>query len=175
MGQHAVARRAASQQRAKLLQSDLRLSREFQRLRHTGTGPAVLIGRPGDSAVTLFLPYGTWQSAADGVAWLGRMAALAGTGTAVQLVLALRPTQQVVGTLQVIRHEPLHGAPSLAAGFDARGSAWLVWPGGGVSGLRQLAAEVHPANSASQALLMRLGFQLDGRLRQRWVGLDGLA
>ena len=39
----------------------------------------------------------------------------------------------------------------------------------GAMALRRIEAEVNPANTASNALLLRLGFVLEGRLRQRWV------
>lgn len=145
---------------------------------------ADLMAVNGDPAVTRFLPYATWQSADDGVAWLGRMAALAAGGGAVQLVLVLQATQQVVGTLLVFRHEALHGR--LEIGYVLARQAWqqglmqealrgLCGHAFGALGLRRLEAEVHPDNNASQALLLRLGFQLEGRLRQRWVGRHGLA
>src|SRR6185369_10066490 len=41
----------------------------------------------GDPEVTRFLPYPTWQSRDDGLAWLKRMRALEETGTCRQLVV----------------------------------------------------------------------------------------
>jgi RimJ/RimL family protein N-acetyltransferase len=38
-----------------------------------------------------------------------------------------------------------------------------------VLGLRRIEAEVNPANVASCQLLLRVGFTLEGTLRQRWV------
>jgi Acetyltransferases, including N-acetylases of ribosomal proteins len=36
--------------------------------------------------------------------------------------------------------------------------------------IRRLEAEVNPDNEASNALLRRIGFRLEGTLRKRWVG-----
>ena len=46
VSKHAVTWRAIGRQRPQLMQCDLRLGREGQRLRNTGAGPAVLIGGP---------------------------------------------------------------------------------------------------------------------------------
>ena len=39
----------------------------------------------------------------------------------------------------------------------------------GTLGVRRIEAEVNPDNAASCALLARVGFVLEGRLRKRWV------
>lgn len=46
--------------------------------------------------------------------------------------------------------------------------ALLAW-GFGPLGLHRVEADIDPDNTASAALLSRLGFQLEGRLRERWI------
>jgi ribosomal-protein-alanine N-acetyltransferase len=46
--------------------------------------------------------------------------------------------------------------------------ALLDW-GFGPLDLHRVEADIDPANTASAALLARLGFQLEGRLRERWI------
>jgi len=46
--------------------------------------------------------------------------------------------------------------------------ALLGW-GFGLLGLHRVEADIDPDNTASAALLSRLGFQLEGRLRERWI------
>ncbi len=136
-----------------------------------------LLAVNGDEAVTRFLPYATWTGLDDGRAWLQRMQALESAGSARQLVLALNDTGTVVGTLLLFRFDP--GAQRAEVGFvlgrahQGRGlmsealRAVCAQALGG-SGLRRLEAEVDPANRASNALLLRLGFTREGTLRQRW-------
>ncbi len=50
--------------------------------------------------------------------------------------------------------------------------ALLDW-GFGALGLHRVEADIDPDNTASAALLTRLGFQLEGRLRERWI-VDGV-
>lgn len=50
--------------------------------------------------------------------------------------------------------------------------ALLNW-GFGPLQLHRVEADIDPANTASAALLTRLGFQLEGRLRERWI-VDGV-
>lgn len=132
----------------------------------------------GDSEVTRFLPYATWQSPRDGEAWLTRMEALGATGTGRQLVVVRRSDSKVVGTMLLFRHD--EGSARIELGY-ALGRAH--WRQGimreaieaacshtfGVLGIRRIEAEVHPDNTASCALLASVGFVLEGRLRKRWV------
>jgi RimJ/RimL family protein N-acetyltransferase len=139
---------------------------------------ADLLAVNGDPAVTRFLPYATWQSVADGEAWLARMAALAGRGEGRQLVLASRADGRVLGTLLLFRHD--EGSARLEIGYALGRASW----GQGLMreavrgacahafealGIRRIEAEVNPANTASCRLLEALGFVHEGTLRQRWV------
>lgn len=132
----------------------------------------------GDDAVTRFLPYATWASLADGEAWLGRMQALAATGTGQQLVLQRRADGHIVGSLLLFKHD--EGSRRIELGYVLARAHWhqgLMHEAAaaacghalGALGLRRIEAEVNPANVASCALLERLGFTLEGTLRQRWT------
>lgn len=131
----------------------------------------------GDPAVTDFLPYATWTSREDGLAWLSRMKALEGSGTARQLALTLKASGRAVGTLLLFKYD--EGSRRIEIGYALGRAYW----GKGLMhealaaacrvafdelGCRRLEAEVNPSNAASCKLLVRLGFKLEGRLRQRW-------
>src|SRR4051794_30072848 len=58
-----------------------------------------------DGQVTAFVPYPTWTSIDDGVAWLARVAAHVENGTAEQLVLQRKEDAKVVGTLLLFKHD----------------------------------------------------------------------
>jgi RimJ/RimL family protein N-acetyltransferase len=90
-----------------------------------------------------------------------------------------RAQGQVIGTALLFRFDA--GSARLELGY-VLGRVW--WRQGlmhealvavcghafGSAGVRRIEAEVNPANTASTTLLQRLGFTLEGRLRQRWVG-----
>ncbi|MGE5669566.1 MAG: GNAT family N-acetyltransferase [Betaproteobacteria bacterium] len=132
----------------------------------------------GDPEVTRFLPYPTWQSVDDGTAWLARMEALAASGAGRQLVLVRNADSKVIGTLLLFRYD--EGSSRVELGYVLGRSHW----GQGLMreaiasasshafaqlNLRRIEAEVAPANVASNRLLQRVGFVLEGTLRRRWV------
>lgn len=132
----------------------------------------------GDAEVTRFLPYPPWQTEDDGLAWLARMQALAATGTGVQLVMALRDTGRVIGTVLLFKHD--EGSARIELGYVLGRAHWrqglareavqlACQQAFGPMGLRRIEAEVHPDNTPSNALLRSLGFVHEGLLRQRWV------
>jgi RimJ/RimL family protein N-acetyltransferase len=132
----------------------------------------------GDPEVTRFLPYATWQSLADGSAWLRRMEALSGAGTGRQLVIERRTDSRVVGTFLLFRYEEPSGRAEV--GYVLGRAHWrqglmrealgaVCAHAFGSLGLRRLEAEADPLNVPSCRLLVDAGFQLEGRLRQRWV------
>ncbi len=132
----------------------------------------------GDPEVTRFLPYPTWKSVDDGVAWLERMNALASTGTGQQLVVVRTGDAKVIGTVLLFRYD--EGSARLELGYVLGRQYWrqglmreaLAATCGhafSAMGIRRIEAEVNPANGASGTLLQSLGFAREGRLRQRWV------
>lgn len=135
----------------------------------------------GDPEVTRFLPYPTWKSTQDGAAWLARMEALAATGTGQQLVMARNDDAKVIGALLLFRYE--EGSARLELGYVLGRSHWgqglmreaiaaVCWHAFGSMGIRRMEAEVDPANIASNRLLLRIGFVLEGTLRKRWVARE---
>ena len=132
----------------------------------------------GDAEVTRYLPYDTWQSLEDGQVWLTRMQAVRTTGTGEQLVVVRRSDQRVIGSLLLFRYDETHRRIELgyALGRDhwrqglmteaVRATCAYVF---GSLGIRRIEAEVNPNNQASCAVLLRSGFVLEGRLRQRWL------
>ena len=138
-----------------------------------------LLAINGDPQVTPFLPYATWLSLDDGAAWLARMEALGATGTGQQLVVVRRADAAVIGTLLLFKHDA--GSQRLELGYVLARAHWgqglmrealqaVCGQLFGTLGVRRIEAEVNPANVASCRLLTRVGFTLEGTLRQRWVG-----
>jgi RimJ/RimL family protein N-acetyltransferase len=139
---------------------------------------ADLLAINGDPQVTQFLPYATWQSLDDGAAWLARMEALAATGTGQQFVVVRRSDAVVIGTALLFKHDA--ASQRVELGYVLGRSHWgqglmrealqaLCGHAFGALALRRIEAEVNPLNLASCQLLSRLGFTLEGTLRQRWV------
>jgi len=136
----------------------------------------------GDDEVTKFLPYTTWTSTDDGVAWLRRMEDLADSGTAQQLVVQRVLDGKVLGGVLLFKHEPssarleigyVLGRQHWRQGFGREAMAAICGHLFQQAGIRRIEAEVDPGNVASGALLRSLGFTLEGRLRERWVGKGG--
>jgi RimJ/RimL family protein N-acetyltransferase len=132
----------------------------------------------GDPEVTRFLPYPTWQSRDDGLAWLKRMQALEETGTCRQLVVERNSDGKVIGTVLLFRFDP--GSARAELGFVLGRAHWgqgfmrealeaVCAHAFSAMSVRRLEAEVNPANEPSNGLLRRIGFRLEGTLRKRWV------
>jgi len=133
----------------------------------------------GDPEVTRFLPYPTWQSRDDGLAWLKRMQALEGTGACRQLVVERNGDGKVIGTVLIFRFDA--GSARAELGFVLGRAHWgqgfmrealeaVCAHAFSAMAIRRLEAEVNPANEPSNGLLRRIGFRLEGTLRKRWVG-----
>ena len=138
-----------------------------------------LLAVNGDPEVTRFLPYAAWAGREDAVSWHHRMEALRTAGSGVQPVIQRRAEGRVIGTVLLFKFV----APSarLELGYGLGRAHWgqglmrealsaVIDHAFGVGGLRRIEAEVNPDNVASERLLAALGFTLEGRARQRWVG-----
>lgn len=132
----------------------------------------------GDHEVTRFLPYATWQSRDDGVAWLTRMTDLAEPGNARQLVVVRSDGEKVIGTLLLFNFDP--GSARLELGYVLGRAHWrrglmrealqaMCTFAFASLGIRRLEAEVNSSNVASVRLLRSLGFVYEGTLRKRWA------
>jgi [ribosomal protein S5]-alanine N-acetyltransferase len=139
---------------------------------------ADLLETNGDEEVTRFLPYATWRSMADGEAWLARMSALNATGTALQFAIIEKSSGRAIGTLLLFRYDEgslraeigyVMGRANWGRGFTHEALKAIIEFAFGTAGLRRIEAEIDPANVASNKLALKLGFVLEGRLRERWI------
>jgi RimJ/RimL family protein N-acetyltransferase len=160
---------------------ELQTQRLLVRLVTQADLPALMLVN-GDDAVTRFLPYRSWQTAADAQAWFDRMQAMHASGSGWQFVLVAHEGARVIGSCLLFRHD--EGSARAELGYVLGRAHWgrgymhealqgLLRGAFGPLGLRRIEAEVNPANQASVAVLERLGFTLEGLLRQRWVGPAG--
>ena len=132
----------------------------------------------GDPEVTRFLPYRTWDDMADARAWLERMSTLAEAGTSRQLVVACNASRRAIGTILLFRYDESSARVELGYALaKARWSQGIAHEALGLvlqhalraMSVRRVEAEVSPANTASCALLAKLGFVQEGLLRERWI------
>ena len=133
----------------------------------------------GNDDVTRFLPYATWVTPSDSIAWLNRMRGQEAAGTALQLVLIERASEIPVGSIVLHRYDEASarvelgyvlGRPWWGRGYMREALQSLVATAFGSMRVRRLEAEVDPTNVASVRLLETLGFRHEGTLRQRWTG-----
>jgi len=131
-----------------------------------------------DDAVTRYLPYESWKSAADGEAWFSRAAARLAAGEAGQFVIVHRESRRVVGTCLLFRFEQSSARAEVGyvlareywgAGYMLEAMKAFVVFAFEQLGMRRLEAEIDPRNVSSARLLERLGFVREGLLRQRWA------
>lgn len=141
-----------------------------------------LLEANGDERVTHFLPYPTWRSMDDASAWLLRIEALVAGGSARQLVIERSADRKVLGGVLLFKFdEPsarleigyVLGREHWRQGYAFEALQAVCEHAFRQLGMRRIEAEVNPANTASNALLQRLGFVREGLLRQRWVGRGG--
>lgn len=132
----------------------------------------------GDPEVTRFLPYATWQSLDDGAAWLKRMEVLGATGTGQQLVAVRNDDAKVVGTVLLFKYDEgsarvelgyVLGRPYWKQGLMREALEAACGHAFSAMAIRRMEAEVNPMNHGSNGLLQRVGFTLEGTMRQRWV------
>ena len=144
----------------------------------TGGDLADLFDINGDDEVTAFLPYITWQSHEDGIAWLARMETLMAAETANQLVISRTADQKILGTVLLFNFNAVSACIELGyvlgrchwrKGYAKEALAAVCQHVFANLGIHRIEAEVNTDNLASNALLRRLGFVHEGHLRQRWV------
>lgn len=132
----------------------------------------------GDDETTRYLPYPAWRGLDDAQAWYQRVQERHAEGSAMQFVLELRATGQVVGDCLLFRFEPpstraelgyVLGRPWWGQGLMREGLELLLQAAFGPLDLRRLEAEADPRNLASDRLLLRLGFEREGLRRERWI------
>lgn len=128
--------------------------------------------------VNRFLPFDTWAGMSDALAWYKKVLQRHQGGEAIQFAIVESRSGKVMGSCLVFGYE--EDAQRVELGYGL-GQGW--WGQGyareaiemliahcfDTLALRRLDARVDPRNHASHALLLRLGFTLEGCLRQRQV------
>lgn len=132
----------------------------------------------GDDEVTRFLPYESWKSIDDGVAWFKRMQAIGDAGVGAQLVIVHKDDKKIIGTVLLFRYD--EGSARVEVGYVVGRSHWRQGYAREALhsvcdhafmhlSIRRVEAEVDPRNAASNAVLQSLGFVKEGLLRHRWI------
>lgn len=131
----------------------------------------------GDDTVTRYLPYSSWKDMADAEAWYGRIMALQEKGDTFQFVMALRDSNEAIGTCLLFRLAEQSaraeigyalGRSHWGKGYALEAMSALVDRAFSELLLHRLEAEIDPRNAASAKILERIGFMKEGLLRQRW-------
>jgi RimJ/RimL family protein N-acetyltransferase len=130
-----------------------------------------------DPLVTQHVSYATWMSERDAQAWLQKTLTRQASGEVLTYVIVLKATGKVIGTILLFRMDAIHARAEIGYVLGRRHwgqglmreslnafitDAFVRWA------LHRLEAEVDPRNESSNALLRRLGFTHEGRLRERW-------
>jgi [ribosomal protein S5]-alanine N-acetyltransferase len=127
--------------------------------------------------VTRFLPYGAWRSRADAQEWYRRTVARHDEGSVLQFVMVERAMAKVIGSCLLFHlDEPsaraevgyVLGRAHWGKGLAHEALSGLLAQAFGPLALRRIEAQIDPRNTASERLLLRLGFQCEGLQRQRW-------
>jgi [ribosomal protein S5]-alanine N-acetyltransferase len=132
----------------------------------------------GDDDVTQFLPYDSWSSRDDAMAWLVRMQALGSAGTGQQLVIEETSQRRVIGTVLLFKFDA--SSARLELGYVVGQAHWrhgfakeaihaVCSHAFQHLSIRRIEAEVDPRNIGSNRLLKSVGFVQEGLLRKRWV------
>ena len=132
----------------------------------------------GDDEVTRFIPSSTWRGRDDAKAWLARNVALHAEDRQRRWAVIERATERRVGDCLLFAFDA--AAARAEIGFVLGRRDWgngtmrevahgLIGRAFGEAGLRRLDAHVDPRNVASHRLLLALGFEHEGLLRQRSV------
>ena len=132
----------------------------------------------GDPQVMRYWSGAPWTGTDQALRMLDADRDAAATGSALRLGITMADDDRVLGTVSLFnRSEPNRRAEigyALARRAWGQGlmhealGLWLDWAFGPL-GLHRLEADVDPANAASRRCLERLGFRLEGVLRERWI------
>jgi RimJ/RimL family protein N-acetyltransferase len=137
-----------------------------------------LLALNGDAEVTKYLGFSPWQAMADAEAWFQRISTLQEDGSALEFVIVARQTCRVIGRCSLFSFDESNSQAGL--GYGLARSHWgqgymrealtaLIDCAFLELQLRRLEATVEAPNTASSALLRRLGFTHEGVLRERWI------
>jgi len=144
-------------------------------------GPAdaePLFGIFSDPRVMRYWSTPPWASLADAQALVARDLAAMAAGDYLRLGLQRRSDDRLVGNCTLF--EISSGCRRAEVGYGLAADAWgqglmhealtaLLTHGFGPMELNRVEADIDPRNRASARALERLGFQCEGRLRERWI------
>lgn len=131
--------------------------------------------------VMRYCPPTRWATLENARAWFARIQQRVADGNAMQFVIELTQQARVIGTcvLFKIDEASLRAEIGYALGRDFWGAGYmhealtaLVEHAFSQLGLHRLEAEIDPRNERSAQSLLRLGFMLEGTLRERWIDDD---
>jgi ribosomal-protein-alanine N-acetyltransferase len=135
-----------------------------------------------DPQFTRFWSSAPWTARAQAEALITQDQADLAQGEHVRLGIERLDGGALLGTCTLFKIHPTNRRAELGYGLGpahwGQGyaqeavRALLGW-GFGTLNLHRVEADIDPANTASAALLTRLGFQVEGRLRERWI-VDGV-
>ena len=140
-----------------------------------------------DAEITRYIPHMHWATRAAADVWFARLLERREQQSAVQCVIVKRTTgaanDTVIGTVMLFNFEVASGLAEIGylLGRDYWGKGYAVEAmtafidfSFATLNLRRLEATVDTLNVASNTLLHRLGFTLEGVLRERWLAAGEL-
>jgi RimJ/RimL family protein N-acetyltransferase len=132
----------------------------------------------GDPRVARFLPRAAWHSIAQAEERIARDAQQLVSGEGLRLGLVRRADACLVGDCCLFhfddqcRRAEIGYSLAVAAwgsGLMHEGLTALIGHGFEALDLNRIEADIDPRNTASARVLERLGFRLEGHLRERWI------
>jgi len=132
----------------------------------------------GDPQVMRYWSGAPWTGTDQALRMLDADRDAAATGSALRLGITMADDDRVLGTVSLFNRSEANRRAEIGYALARRAwgqglmhealGLWLDWAFGPL-GLHRLEADVDPANAASRRCLERLGFRLEGVLRERWI------
>jgi ribosomal-protein-alanine N-acetyltransferase len=131
-----------------------------------------------DPRIMRFWSSPPWASVADAEAKISRNRAGMAAGTSLDFGIFRVADEQLLGTCDLFHldQQCRRGEVGYGLAFDAWGQGYmqesmlaLLDYGFKELQLNRIEADIDPGNQASAKLLTRMGFQLEGLLRERWI------
>ena len=119
-----------------------------------------------------------WPDMDHALTWFNRRAGDIAAGVTKQFVIVLKETGNIIGTCVLFRIDTTHGGAEIGyalgrdfwgAGYAAEAITALINHAFEVLRLHRLNAVVDPRNLASAKVLLKVGFQHEGTLRQSYL------
>ena len=140
-----------------------------------------------DAETTSYIPHMRWATSADADVWFARWKERREKQSAVRCVIVKRATnnevETVIGTAVLFNFDAasqlaeigyLLGREHWGKGYAVEAMTAFIGFSFATLNLRRLEATVDARNVASNKLLQRLGFTLEGVLRERWLAAGEL-